>query len=166
MDAVIIQNERRDCLNSFVFLLLFGTKEKKQENERKNDDEDVWRMLIAQISMAKSWIIIASAGTILSQEKPIFKLSNTMTSSKFTSGIFLLSYHLFCYRVPSSLYDNTNPDWGQSQNIGHDKVKILTLFVNVMPKPRNVVGNDRLKKKKRNNQSKWRKNSPIFSCAN
>ena len=32
MDAVIIENVRRDCLNSFVFLLLFGTKEKKQEN--------------------------------------------------------------------------------------------------------------------------------------
>ena len=65
MDAVINQNERRDCLNSFVFLLLFGTKEKKQENWRKNGDEDGWRMLIAQISMAKSSIIIAFAATIL-----------------------------------------------------------------------------------------------------
>ena len=34
---------------------------------------------------------------------------------------------MFCYRVPSSLYDNTNPDWGQSQNIGHDKVKNTNL---------------------------------------
>ena len=88
MDAVIIQNVRRDCLNSLVFLLLFGTKEKKQENKRKNGDEDGWRMLIAQILMPKSSIIITFAATILSQVKPIFKLSNTMTGSKFTSGIF------------------------------------------------------------------------------
>ena len=75
--------------------------------------------------MAKSSIIIASAATILSQVKPIFNLSNTMTSSL---AVFFVKLSVcFVTGSPSSLYDNTNPDWAPSQNIGHDKIKNTNL---------------------------------------